>query len=110
MKTCYIRNKRLCCFTFQLESPHDFAELSEKYIDLFQAAGFRKLLTENTKEEAVSAIKCHFGFYYKLGPLLQYIDGQYSSNLIVKTLIRYSQELSLFRLYVCIFILEANKI
>lgn len=68
----------LHCFLSQLGSPQDLASVPEMFSELLQAAGFRKILTENNKEEAVAAVKCHFVFYEKRGPLLQYMECQFT--------------------------------
>ena len=48
-------------------------------VDLLSAAGFKKQLNNATIPEARTALLLHYGFYVFLGPLLQYMDGNYNS-------------------------------
>jgi len=48
----------------------------EKYSDLLEVCGFKKMLSEENKQEAVLAVKSYFLFIRLLPSLLQCIDGK----------------------------------
>lgn len=50
-----------------------FGELNAE--DMLEASGFRKVLTDRNRTEAINALHEHFAFYRHLGPLTQYIEG-----------------------------------
>ena len=46
-------------------------------ISQLQETGFSKILSTENRQGAIKAIKAHFGFYRVLGPLQQFLDGNY---------------------------------
>lgn len=64
------------CSCVQLQDATDISTMVEKYSDMLEVSGFRKVLTEGTKREAIHSIKAHFGFYSVMAPLQQYLEGK----------------------------------
>ena len=62
-----------------MQSDNLEGEEEEVMVDLLSAAGFKKQLNNATIPEARTALLLHYGFYMFLGPLLQYMDGNYNS-------------------------------
>ncbi|XP_055958773.1 uncharacterized protein LOC126831591 [Patella vulgata] len=67
------------------------SEVFEKNADILESAGYKKMLTLENKKEAMLAIRCHYGFYRFLPPLLQFIEGL-KLHGVYKLLMQYSAE------------------
>ena len=67
-----------CIFPFQIESitPEQESECEITYADILEGAGFRKVLRTANIDEAVCALRLHFGFYVYLPSLVQFSEGE----------------------------------
>lgn len=71
----FLTGSLLVCVLFQITECTDYLDTAVRHADLLERVGFTRVLNENTKANAINAIKEFYVFYRILGPLHQIIQG-----------------------------------
>ena len=71
---------QILCYS-QISDSVDCNQMIEKYGDLLEVCGFRKVLSVESRQDAVSAMKSYYMFNRFIPSLLQFVEGMCSTVL-----------------------------